>query len=383
MANIVYPISSTPPAGALAAILAPRTDRTRRIEIFHADGFTSWKSLNEGLVGGSISVDQTRDERRAFELTLDNTEHQLAHQQGHLWYDKIIKAYMGVEWQDTTNTYSWESQVGEFMIDSITSHHFPNTIQIQGRDYTKKLMTSKFRVATLFSKGTPVENVVKAIVINGGIAPNRLILPLTGQVTGKDWYFDRGVQRVTAAKEIAQNYGYEIFFNGFGNFVMRKFEDPSTSPPMFKFQTGAGVGNLISFSKRSGDSRLYNSISVSGESANTTPVYGLAENRNPQSPTSIPQIGERVYEYTSAFITTAEQARTVAANLLWQHALEEYDVNLEALNIFWLEAGNIVDFLDPTPYPGEPTRYLLSNFTLPFALGPMPANAKRVVKVNQ
>lgn len=86
-----------PPMEALAQFLAPTTRHTRRVEIYEADGVTRWtKDTKPRLKDGSVTVDYTRDERRALDLTLDNSDDVLIHAPGEFWYDKIIKVYRGV-----------------------------------------------------------------------------------------------------------------------------------------------------------------------------------------------------------------------------------------------------------------------------------------------
>lgn len=373
-----------PPPEALAALLGPAGHVVRYAEIYEEDGTTLWKSKDElGVLAGQVTVDQGRQERRTVQLELDNTDGSLQHRSGGFWYDKIIKLWRGVQWEDDDGeTQEWAPQIGEFMIDEASSQNFPHTVGVTGRDYTKKLLRSKFKVPTSFARNQPVENVIKTIATNGGISPNKMILPATGQNTGKDWYFDKNVERWVAMEDIATHYGYELYFDGNGFLVMRRFRDPATSPSVFVFETGE-YGSLVSYKKSARDTRLYNIISVSGESANTTPVYGLAENRSPGSPTSVDEIGERVYGYTSQFITTQEQAQAVARDFLLRHTLEEYDISLSSICLPWLEAGEIIEFYDPDAAEGDPTRFLLSNFSIPLKLGGMSSVGKRVVLIEE
>lgn len=383
-----------PPQEALSAMLAPSSQVLRYVTINNADG-TEYASVEtSGVISGSVSVDQTRTERRAFELELDNSDGRFRHQKGYLWYDKIIRIWRGVQYVNSSGVMvEWTTQVGEYMIDSITSQDFPHTVHIQGRDFTKKLMNSKFKIPTAFAKGQPIETVINTIATAGGITKKSL--PTTGVITGKDWYFDAGITRWEAITQIATNYGYEIYMDGTGYLVMRLFQDPVSSPIQAIFNTGLGgvqinvggflvttnPGNLVSYQKSSKDARLYNSIVVTGESTGIVPVTAFAANTTPGSPTSIAAIGERVYRYSSAFIATLTQAQTVANNFLKIHSLEEYDLTLGSIVLPWLEAGDIVFFADPDPVAGEPARFLLSNFTIPLTLGGMDSTCKRVVIV--
>lgn len=380
---MTYSVAGTPPsAEALTAIMGPDTRVLRKVEIYEQDGTTIWKSRDDiGVLSGSINVDQTRQERRVFQLTLDNSDGSISHAPDGLWYDKIIKVWRGIQYDSLTEDGLYLPQVGEFMIDEVSSANFPATISLQGRDYTKKLKTSKFKYPTSFAEGVAIESVIKTIAVNGGISPNKIVIPYTAKTTGKDWYFDKGTERWKAMTDIATNYGYELYFDGSGFLVMVEFSDPSTTASIFTFRTGV-QGNLVSYSKASRDARLYNSVVVTGESSNKIPVYAVAENHTPGSPTSIEEIGERVYEYSSEFITTQQQADAVARQLLWSVSLEEFDVTLNSIVLPWLEAGNIVEFEDPTAEGYEPDRFLFSNFEIPLSLGAMRSTSKRVIRLD-
>ena len=370
------------PAAPLPAVIAeinsPTTRVTRRVEVYESDGTTRWPGDNGvRLLDGSVSVDYARDERRSVDLRLDNSDNALrSDPNGGFWYDKILKVYRGVELDDGSK---WEVQLGEFMIDRLAEPHFPNIVTVTGRDYSKKLQTSKFLVATQFTSGTTVETVIRAIGQNGGIS--RFLFPPTGKTLGRDFLFERGTPRWQAMTEIATAYGFEVFFDTQGFCVLQQFQDPSTSPLVAVYKTGA-EGNLVSYDKSANDSRLYNHIVVTGEATDIAPVFASAKNEQPNSPTRIARIGERVYQYTSAFITTTVQAQDVANAFLKVHALEEYEVGLGSIVYPWLEAGDIVDFIDPKAGTNQPTRFLLSSFTIPLTLGAMTGSAKRVAIVS-
>ena len=281
-----------------------------------------------------------------------------------------------------TPLYHWETQVGEFMIDRISEPHFPPIIKITGRDYAKKCMNSKYAYATQFDAGQSLEQLIATIAGAAGIT--KRILPVTGQTVSRDFFFDRGTTRWAAMKEIATSYNYELYFDAQGYLVMSRLADPATDEPDFTFKTGGPHGTLVSYEKSSTDTRLYNVIVVSGESSDATvlPVYAIARNDDPNSPTSTLAVGERVFEYTSGFIETAQQAQEIADTYLSIYAMEEYDLSLSSLVLPWLEVGRTVRFVDPNPAPDDPDTFLLSSLTYPLGLEEMSGNAKRVIRVN-
>lgn len=140
-------------------------------------------------------------------------------------------------------------------------------------------------------------------------------------------------------------------------------------------------GNLAGFSKQTAEARLYNHIVVTGQASDQLPVVAQAENTNAASPTRIARIGRRTYFYTSSFIATQTQAQDVANRFLKIHALEQFEVNVEAIAVPYLDANIIVEFMDPMPTSAAPIRFLLSEVEIPLGLEPMRGVAKRVTIV--
>lgn len=364
-----------------SAITASFTRITRRVDIYEDDGTTPWK-LNVPVKDGSVTVSQGRAERRMFSMTIDNSRREFKHYPGGLWYDKIIRPFRGVE----TDVGSWETDLGYFVIDDIQEQDFPHDVQLNGRDQVKRLVDSKFTQSTTFASGQAIENTIKTIATNGGIAPARMLLPVTGKTLATDYTFDRGSDRWKAITDIATAFGYDLYFDAQGYFVMSLFQDPLTSPLAFSFVTGVG-GTVSTFTKKTSDTRIKNHIAVTGESNGQPLVFAEALNLEPDSPTRISNpdgsthLGDRQWEYVSAFITTQAQAQDIADTFLKTMALESFDLNLDTLVIPWLDVGQIIGFEDPDPAPGDPTRYLLSDLTIPLKLGAMQVAGKRVTVV--
>lgn len=376
-------MAELPSAEVQAAAIAASGRVTRRVDIYDPDG-SLWME-NAPLAGGTVSVDGTRAERRSLELDLNNKDGSLDNYPDGFWYDKIIKPFRGFEYvmpNSSGRIGYWETQLGEFLIDSISTSHFPSTVHVTCRDYTKKLLEDKFASATTFVSGQAVEDVIRTIATNGGISKFNTVA--TGKFLGKDFIFEGGTERWQAITDIATAYGYEVFFDAAGYLELREFRDPVTAATIQTFETGQ-YGNLSNWTKASSDTRIYNHVVVTGESSDTAvpPVVAEATNTNPASPTSVANLGRRkTYRYTSSFITTLAQAQNVANKFLQVHALESFDLSLSALVIPWLEATEIIEFIDPSPNPGDPTRFLLSTFDIPLALGQMSVSGKRVTMVN-
>lgn len=345
----------------------------RRVDVFNSDGTPYY--LDAPILDGSVGVDMNRDERRTFELTFDSPNNEFRSDSTGFWYDKIIRIYRGV--QDASGAARYYP-LGVFMIDTITEPHAPHTVAVAGRDLTKQMMLSKFATATAFGAGVTLESVVNALAGVAGIT-NRNI-PVTGVTLDREFFFEVGKSRWESAVELVTAYGYELFFDQYGFLIMRLFVDPTTAPVSFSFLTG-GEGNLVGFSLVTNDSRIYNHVVVSGGASNSLPVDGEAENTEESSPTRIARLGRRTYSYESKFVESDAQCAALAMSLLKIMALESYELAMEALVAPWLEAGTAVEFLDPDPAPLAPTRFLLTDFSIPLTVGTMTANAKRVTLV--
>lgn len=553
---------SLPPTTVLQALEAGVTRVTNRVDVYLSDTTTLWAGA-VGVIDGSVSIDATREERRTASLVLDNSDGSMRSRPGGFWYDKVLKLFRGIIYYDTTGSpVSWETQLGEFYIDDI-DHDF-GTVSVSVRDGTKKLLAAKFAQSTEFAANEPIEEIIRAIAISGGLSIDKIDLPLTGVSTSRKFLFDRTTERWKAITEIASAYNYDVYFTAAGKLTMTPFADPAdpaVSPSQYTFEVGgrnvanpniellkdattaewwsknfevasgggtqtietdpqhvrsgkyalkqinvagsgnswasksisvnpgevwnvsawskavlpggavpgssryfrvlfgptegfarfdAGVilvdiggsnaaftgeytqvtgtvtvpagaqwmrlapyawgivatdytawwddfsaeridplidtkGNLVSYRKRTGSTRIYNHIVVTGEVAGQVLVYAEAENNNVDSPTHIDPltggIGRRTYFYTSAFISTVAQAQEVADRFLAVHALEQFEIALESLVIPYLDANIIVEFEDPEGSSTDPTRYLLSDLTIPLLPGAMQANVRRVTLV--
>lgn len=378
-------MSLAPPSdAALARFLSGTVKISRRVEIYEADRTTLWMpSPSIGLVDGTISVDAARNERRTLDLTIVPLDPTIQIGVRSLWYDKIIRPWWGFWFgptDDEDNLY--EVPLGDFMIDSQVNDNFPSSIKITGRDQTKKLLTSTFTRPTTFNAGTALDVLVIAEAGNAGIVD--VILPWeAGTAPGLPLAYtaEADSSRYDLLEKILTSMGYEIFLNANGYLVVRPFQDPTTLGPVFTFSADPTSGTLAHVQRRTDDSELYNHVVVRGSSDNNATAYAEVEVVDDLSPVHKDQIGDRVYSYPSSVVTDSGAALTLAQQFLSVKALESYEINMDAIVIPWLEAGEVVGYIDPDPAFAGPTNYFLSNFTIPMKLGTQSAVAKRVVIV--
>lgn len=276
----------------------------------------------------------------------------------------------------------WETQIGEFVPDEVSDadSHPARSIKVTGRDYTARCLGSELTKATAFGKNEPIESVIRAVAVNAGI--RKFNLPATGKTLGKDMTWERGTNRWQIIKDISLANNYEVYFNATGFLTLRPQQDPLTTPPELKLETGIG-GNLVSRSRKTSGASIKNYVTVVGESSDTTAplVYGEAKNTSANSPTSIQRLGDRTRNETNSLVTSNEQAKEIAEALLAVSSLQEYELSFESVLFPWIEPGEIVEMMEDDDTSWGPARYLLSTLTLPLDLGPMSGTGKRIVKV--
>lgn len=381
-------VTGIPSNEVIDALLAGVVRVKRRAEIYESDGFTPFNVPNwdARMLDGSVTVDNSRDERRMGEITFENKDNALKlDPYNGFWYDKIIKVFWGIRFFDSLGLpRTYDTQVAELMIDRISNPRFPHTVKITGRDYTKKCLVSKIKNTLSFPAGTPTEDIIRAVAANAGVT--KFALPITGQSYALDQVFSQFTPRWKVIKDVADSIGYEVYFRGDGYLTMRPYPDPYLDPVNWIFRGGDPDGSLINYERSSNDSRIKNHIIVQGPTATdiegySTIVFYELRNDDPQSPTNIARIGDRVDEIQNDLFTSLEYASAFAQKRMNILALEEYQVDFDAVVLPWLEASDIIDVDDQQGSTYVPARFVLSNFTLPMELGSMNATGRRVTIV--
>lgn len=286
-------------------------------------------------------------------------------------------------WLEDRRPYKmWEYNVGEFVIENISEDFFPGITKISGRDYTAKGMKSIFEESASFVAGTRLDQLVRAIAANFGIV--KMKIPNVPDKLESRLDIESGTERWRVIKDACEMFNYELFFDHTGVLIMRPFLDPTTSPIAWTFKTGK-QGNLVTYSRATNDALIYNHIIVKGglsNDADTLPAFGQARNTEPSSPTRIARLGDRAKIVEAPWLKKDQKCRELAQRRLKINALETYEINYSSYVYPWMEAGEIIQFLDPERDETEPTRFLQDTINLPMGLGPMSATGKRVTFVD-
>lgn len=279
----------------------------------------------------------------------------------------------------------WETPLGDFLIDSMSTQNFPNTLSISGRDQTKICLGSKIGRDETFKSGTRILDMITALAANSGIKKINLNLTgaekITNAIVGT-----RGTERWTFMKDAAKSLGRDLYFDIDGYLTTSPYADPTLGSPVASFKTG-NAGNLAGFSRSVSDARIYNHIIVTGEAitesdAASLGYFGEAKNTNAGSPTCIQRIGDRSYFYVSSYFNTNKQCLDYANKLLAQTAFEQYELSFSSIVYPWLDAGVVIDFQDPDNIGADPTRFLCDTLDIPLGLGAMSGSGKRVLYID-
>jgi hypothetical protein len=326
--------------------------------------------LYNGVLGYTAVINVNGDNTRWFHLQIAEREANVR---------QLIKN--SINWlYGTASTKEYETPVGVFMIDNINEEYFPRQVKITGRDYTKKLLLSKIGNALTFTSGTSIGTIVKNVAANAGIFQTRI--DTSNALLTADVSFEKSVSRWEIIHTICEAYQYEVFFDSSGHLVVQPFLDPLTSPTSLTLAAGS---NLITYSKSSNDTRIFNHVTVISDNQDQIAagilIFAEAKNNEPSSPTRIDRLGDRVNDITSSVVANVAQAQALANSMLKIAALESYDLSWGTLVYPWIEAGQILEFEDPRIGVDEPDRFLMDAFTVPMGLEQMTGTAKRVTIV--
>jgi len=355
---------------------------------------TATGALPTGLASGSVAIARSYGELGSSGFTAALA----THANGARWFDlhmpvigeqsqKLMRAVLNYM-RGYSSRIIWETQMGEFMIDNISEDNFPSEVKVTGRDYTKKMLLSKLGQTSTFVIGTRLRDLVIGLAASSGVDTTRIKVSIGNETLSSDMSFDRGTDRWSIAKGACEAYGYEIFFNAFGELVVRKFIDPTTGQTSWTFKTGyeedASGANLVKYNRAVNDSNIYNHIIVTSDPSgdeDRLPYFGEAKNEDPTSPTRIQILGPRTLPVDTGWLGSDAECVQYAVDRLKITALESYEISFESIYYPWLECGEIDEVLDPDRYDFEPTRFLIDSITYPLALGNMSATGKRITFV--
>jgi uncharacterized protein DUF5047 len=196
-------------------------------------------------------------------------------------YGNMIRAWRGIEFADGTR-FAWVVFVGRIQQVALTDG---GTCTVQAADFAADVLENRFVVP---ENSQPLSSVTSEVVrlITDGFpqATFGTVESFDIPARTRTWQLDRG----QALDELSTSVGAFWYPQADGAFTLRSYPWTVVSPTVVTL-TDTGVGAVVTES-RSARSRAdtYNSLTVTGERLNgDLPVYALAQDTNPDSPTYV------------------------------------------------------------------------------------------------
>lgn len=325
-------------------------------------------------VDGSVSQDASRAIRRTVTLTISNPDGVWTPRgEGSAFYwDRQIKVERGV----VVGGVAYYAPLGVFLIDAPEVDARAGLLTLSGADRMDRATRSEFTAPTSYALGAGVGAAVRDILEDAGVGITQWSVDDGGATLGAARHYEVGEERLQAAITLANDFALEVLADANGFMVVRPKRDPQDLPSSWTFKAGVDATHL-GLAKRWSRDRFYNHILVTGESADQEPLRAEASVTDPSNPLRVTgPMGDRLFKYTSAMITTVQQAQDVADAMLWERALIEEELSIEHVVNPMLEAGDAIRVEDNSSATDD--KYAIASLDLPIAAGPASLNVKKV-----
>ena len=352
-----------------AALTAGRQRRITRVTVL--DDSYAELALLSGEVGYAIGgTVELSDDRRKLTLRIANPDGALtpADQYSLIYWNRQIRVERGLLLPGGTPEYV---DLGIFLVDepTVDVRASGTSLTIRGQDRLKRADKSKFTAPTTYALATRVGVVLADLADDAGMGGTRYSLDDGGATLAAARTWELGEERLKAMYDLARDYSLRLYVDALGGLRSEPIVDPEQRPIVWEFRRGADA-TMLGVSKGWSDDRLYNHVLVTSESADSTPVYAEASDLNPASPAYVNgPMGDRLYQYTSAMITSTGQAQAVADALLPKVALIEETIELPAIVNPALEYGDRVLVVEEDSR--TETSYALESVSIPLGAGAM------------
>jgi hypothetical protein len=333
------------------------------------------EEITSSNIDGNISVDKDRDIRRNFTLTLDNYNNKFTPGVNNLiWLDKKFRIYIGVK--TAVNTWEYIPQ-GIFIFNSPKAISKPSVRQVVLNGTDKMAGWRKITTVLTIEAGVNIATAIMAVL--NGVESNFNFDNCT-EVTPYSMTYQPGTEVKKIVKEMADFITWDVSYNVYGE--LRFKPHPSNIDQVASVWTyQAEDYTLYAGSEKTiDDSELYNHIFVIGASSKSATVSAEAKDEDPNSPTSIPVIGDRLYVYNNgtadSLITTFELAQARADYELRKRMQYIEKQQIDMVSNFLHEEGDVITLIDPHTETDD--KYELLNFNIPLRVGMTTGNAWKV-----
>lgn len=238
-------------------------------------------------------------------------------------------------------------------------------ISVPVSDRCAYLSDDRFDVTTTTTSALSVVGQIAAYIQE--TLPDVTVADYTGSTT-RCPIVDVQQDRLGAVVKLAEAISAEVYCDALGDFVIVP-QATTDDPPTFILE---GTGLVVSAKRTASRDGIYNRVRVSGQTNTTSaggttnqvpPVYSVAIDDNPLSPTRYGgPFGRKTRFYVSSMITTQAQADSTAHSLLQKVLGKGMKVSLTTVTDPTLDAGDV----GYVTVRGRKETHIIDSVTIPF-----------------
>lgn len=176
---------------------------------------------------------------------------------------------------------------------------------------------------------------------------------------------------------LAESVGMELFFNAYGDLVMRPLPDESNV--VYRYIDEDQNGILLSTHRSIDRSTAYSGVVLSSQNPDSIPMYAEIWDEDPESPTFIGSFGEKAYFIDTQFIAADQLTRPqeiVEAKLKETRGISEL-ISFKAIANFAHEQNDVVELQHLAA--NIKALYTLDSYTRSLSIGSsLDANGRKI-----
>ena len=345
----------------LAEALTASHQMIVRAQVF-ANATTTTPTATLQLTEGSVRVDSSSAVRRVLDATFVSDDGDTSTLTDLLSVNgREIQVWRGILYP---NGREEVVSVGRFRIDTVEDDvAVPGAVKVTAPDHAARVVDDRFVTPRPATAGRPIAEEIVALIQES--IPGVLVYYPGGTPaipTGLVWEEDRW----GAVSDLARSIGCVVYADATGAFRVEP-EPTLSDPPTWTVSTGAR-GVVLGGTRRRTREAVYNLVRASSAPADgSTPVYAVAEDNDPSSPTWVGGSFGRVPRYyASPLLVTGGQCLSAARAILARALGARRELAVETIVNPALDAG---DRLDVFLADGGLERHLVDSFNLPLTAG--------------
>ena len=353
------------------------------------------------ITDGNIDVDVDRGTRRTAELTLLNPTAEFTPATkdfepegpwvGKIYLNRNVRIWRGIR----AGAIELFVPVGTFMIDNaeVIVEQNMSLANLTMSDHWKKLTKSTFGFNITYEKGTFYNTIIRELIDFAGVpltGDYRAILDRMPDRDNEDkrinskLKFARGDSRGERLKELAKDWGLDLYFDPLGQFRSEDRRSSEDRAPVWVFSAKESDdsnenGGIISLTRSFNDDNLYNHVIIVGTGNEKNVVKASRSDNNPRSKTRIELIGDRVFYKETDKISNQAQANRALRNA-WEKRFQlSESISADVICNPALEADDVIKIKEFT-FAKVDGGYRLRRFTVPLVTTKQTIEASNIIR---